>query len=181
MAFSPEGRLPQRRSPRAVGHTAGAQQRHTCSRSAHPSSQVRSGGVRDPPRWPSLKPSSFFLSAESGSLPPGTALFTCSPLGPSLGPRTYLAGAARPPGRRRHIRCSSSAGAAGTPSQPGSARPGRRRGASSAGAAGSGRLGAAGTRRARPPPQSVGRGRCQQLWESPGPPGACTGRASAPG
>lgn len=72
------------------------------------------------------------------------------------GQGAYLAGAARPPGRRRHSRCSSSAGAAGTRSRPGSAPPGRRRGAASAAAAGSGRRGAAG---GRPPPLPAGRAR----------------------
>ena len=80
------------------------------------------------------------------------------PAPPILSPparSTYLAGAARPPGRRRRSRCSSSAGAAGTQSQPGSAPPGRRRGAASAGAAGNGRRGAVG---GLLPPRPAGRG-----------------------
>lgn len=75
----------------------------------------------------------------------------------------YLAGAARPPGRRRHSRCSSSAGGAGTRSQPGSAPPGRRRGAASAGAAGSGRRGAAG----RLPPRPAGRASVSRAGRPP--------------
>lgn len=112
----------------------------------------------DPPRWPRFKPSCVFPSGDlwTGQDPsPGCPTPPPTPQGPG----TYLAGAARPPGRHMHSRCNSSAVAAGTQSRPGSAPPGRRRGAASAGAAGSGPRGAAGARQL---PRPAGRGKHQR-------------------
>lgn len=69
-----------------MGHTAGAQQRHTCSRSAHPSSQVCSGGVTDPPRWPSLNPVPFSSPQSQALSHPGQLCLPVLPQAPPSGP-----------------------------------------------------------------------------------------------